>query len=430
MNHLKLAPAPMGVEGAAKEAHQLYQETPWEKKIRELGNYAEIEAKMPLLTSRKKASIWDKLSSVLGERNPLSHPVNPNDHSVWLFDNTAYRSSGSKDYWNVEVVAAYFAKDTGDDASEAVAKLSEVLGIAKDSATRQTIAARLQPFLDCVLPAHTVQLRLENQTFKLGPSSSEGITSDVIKFKSRAKGGAVGQPSLVELESAVPPVTFFAEETGWAIISDIDDTIKRTMTGSALGVLQTTFIDTPRPIEGMPELYHHIAQTFDNPPFWYLSASPYNLYAFLREFLLDMAKFPAGSLILRDASWMSLAGLLASVTQGTQAYKTDRMRKIHKWFPKRTFICIGDSTQTDPESYGAMYRENKGWIAAIFIRKVTGVSEVDMNHEKNKPERFQKAFKDVPEDVWYVFEDPQELYEKLDTLKKKKPHHHDWQFWK
>jgi hypothetical protein len=40
--------------------------------------------------------------------------------------------------------------------------------------------------------------------------------------------------------------------------------------------------------------------------------------------------------------------------------------------------------------------------------------------QKNAPERFEKAFKDVPKDVWYVFEDPQELYAKVDALVQKK----------
>lgn len=28
--------------------------------------------------------------------------------------------------------------------------------------------------------------------------------------------------------------------------------------------------------------------------------------------------------------------------------------------------------------------------------------------EKNEPERFEKAFKDVPREAWHVFEDPNE----------------------
>ena len=85
--------------------------------------------------------------------------------------------------------------------------------------------------------------------------------------------------------------------------------------------------------------------------------------------------------------------------------------------PKRKVICVGDSTQSDPEAYGDMYRRfGGGWIQKVFIRKVTDVSEMK-DSEKNKDERFEKAFRDVPREVWRVFEDPAELFEEVDRLK-------------
>ena len=78
---------------------------------------------------------------------------------------------------------------------------------------------------------------------------------------------------------------------------------------------------------------------------------------------------------------------------------------------------MGDSTQSDPEAYGDMYRKfGGGWIRKVFIRKVTDVSEMERS-EKNKEERFEKAFAGVPRDVWRVFEDPAELYEEVEKLK-------------
>jgi phosphatidate phosphatase APP1 len=49
---------------------------------------------------------------------------------------------------------------------------------------------------------------------------------------------------------------------------------------------------------------------------------------------------------------MTLSGLLSSLTLGTEKYKIDRIKKIHRWLPRRSMICIGDSTQSDPEAYG------------------------------------------------------------------------------
>ena len=80
-------------------------------------------------------------------------------------------------------------------------------------------------------------------------------------------------------------------------------------------------------------------------------------------------------------------------------------------------LCVGDSTQSDPEVYGDMYRRYPGWIKVVFIRKVTDVAEMNKT-EKNAPERFEKAFRDVPRDVWKVFTDPSELYDAVNALQK------------
>ena len=79
-------------------------------------------------------------------------------------------------------------------------------------------------------------------------------------------------------------------------------------------------------------------------------------------------------------------------------------------------LCVGDSTQSDPEVYGDMYRRYEGWIRAIFIRKVVDVAEMD-GTRKNEPGRFEKAFRGVPRGVWRVFTDPGELYEAVDALR-------------
>jgi phosphatidate phosphatase APP1 len=104
---------------------------------------------------------------------------------------------------------------------------------------------------------------------------------------------------------------------------------------------------------------------------------------------------------------MNLAGFLQSLTVGVKEYKVNRMQKIHTWLPDRQFVCVGDSTQSDPEAYADIYHKYGGeWIKAIYIRKVTDAPNME---KKNKPERFRDAFKDVPDSVWRVFEDPKEV---------------------
>lgn len=113
---------------------------------------------------------------------------------------------------------------------------------------------------------------------------------------------------------------------------------------------------------------------------------------------------------------MELGGFLSSLTRGTQAYKRKRIQKIHYCLPRRKMICIGDSTQSDAEAYGDICRMFPGWVKAVFIRKVTGVAEME-DTGKNDDERFEVAFRNVDRSVWRTFEDPKELWEAVERLK-------------
>lgn len=320
--------------------------------------------------------------------------------------------------WQTEIVAAYFIKNSGRDLSVVVAEVAKKLGIAEGDAARHTIQERILPFVNTILSHHTIRVSIgdvELQT--LGPSNSCGISSALHNVHVGTHQSAALTLGVKEdMGSVLEGVTHFASPTGWGIISDIDDTIKVTLTPEELGILKSTFVDEPEPISGMPELYSHMASLFSDPPFFYLSASPYNLYPFLRSFRSQY--YPAGTTILRDASWQNLGGLIASLTKGVQEYKVDRIKKIHAWFPSRQFICIGDSTQKDPESYGEIARTYPGWVKAIFIRKVSGVVDPGQpsEAERNSDERFAKAFKGLDSSLWTVFTDPQEVRQKVDAL--------------
>ncbi|KAF2843683.1 hypothetical protein M501DRAFT_1028456 [Patellaria atrata CBS 101060] len=394
------------------QAQQHIQETQGEHEARKTAGFPEFEATMPFLPTRS-GSLSDNLSSYLGKRNPFYRNVEANKHTVWLFDNTASRPAPNKP-WQAEFVAAYFIKSSGRDVSTIVADIAEKIGIAKGDKAEATIAERIQPLLDTICPAHSVTIDAVGAGIKrLGPSSRDGVSNDIIQLRGDFADGHTAISDATISVTPQPMTTTFADATGWAVISDVDDTIKKTMTASPVGILKTTFADDPEPIAGMPELYKYVVQKLDNPPFWYLSASPYNLYTFLRSF--RETYYPPGTLLLREASWWNLAGFLASLTQGTQAYKVDNMEKIHKDFPKRKFLCIGDSTQSDPETYGEMARRHPGWIGGIFIRRVQNVTATEGN-DQNHSERFEKAFKDVPTNIWHVFDDPSELYDWIDNL--------------
>ncbi|KAL3425225.1 hypothetical protein PVAG01_04506 [Phlyctema vagabunda] len=404
------------MEGAQAKTHN-YRESEMETRTRKERGFHDTELTLPDTRVRTKASDdrpseASNLLSYLGPWNPLPKQITAND-TVWLLDNTAHRNPQTNQ-WQAEFVAAVFDQNTGKEVSTVVADIAEKVGLGHGDAAEATIQHRLMPFMQNILPGRVVNVEFgKNAPLKLGPGGRHGISSDMEKLPDYKPGEIITSVARVPqgANGILQMQTVFAEPEGWGVISDIDDTIKITQTSDPIGILRSTFVSPATPVEGMPELYAHL-QTLvtGTSPWFYLSASPYNLYRFLSEF--RQRHFPQGTMILRDASWMNLAGLLSNLTLGTEDYKVEKMTKIHSWFPRRKMICIGDSTQSDPEAYGEIYRKNKGWVHLILIRKVTDIAAIGIE-AKNEPERFEKAFKGVPKNLWHTFETPEECYQIL-----------------
>ncbi|KAK3989232.1 hypothetical protein QBC44DRAFT_86012 [Cladorrhinum sp. PSN332] len=350
-----------------------------------------------------------KLLSYLGSNNPWPAQIS-HDDVVWLMDNVAFRAPNG--HWHAEFVTAAFDHKPSPKLVDIVGDIAARVGLAKGSKEEATIEKRIAPFVMEILPGRQVNVKYDSSAeLKLGPGGRNGMSSDIRRIPEGTNGSVVSSTAVVPKGTTglLEMKTVYAEPEGWAIISDIDDTIKVTLTSSPTGILTSTFVSEPTPVAGMPELYAYI-QTLvtTSAPWFYLSASPYNLYPFLRKFRDDY--FPHGQLILRDSNLLTISGLLSNLTLGTEKYKVDRIKKVHRWLPKRKMILIGDSTQSDPEAYGDAYRMDPGWIKLILIRKVTDISAIGIQ-EKNQPERFEKAFEDIPRDLWHVFEDPTECQE-------------------
>jgi hypothetical protein len=258
---------------------------------------------------------------------------------VWLLDNTAYRSSPSEP-WSAEFVIAFFhhSKSTQDKISDAVVALMHVLGITvtDDEATHERVRERITPFIrpigahltvDAVYELNAGQAGQLTQ-LHLGPSDLNGISSQVLtlpvvdpatglppaaaatggplRFKVLAKetGSDQKMTSMYEIGN-----TYLAEDGGWGVISDLDDTVKISCVNNHHLLMQNTFVNVPQHSHGLPELYQAIRTAISTEtqpaPFFYVSASPYNLYPFLRKFLLD-SDFPNGTILLRYMSWENI----------------------------------------------------------------------------------------------------------------------------
>lgn len=333
-----------------------------QRKTRRKQNFSDLEKSIPdPKTTSMMAMKPSGLFSWLRHVTSLQTQVSSRD-TVWLLDNTAFRDPKTKE-WMAEFVAVVFAQDPSCKVVDIVTSVAKLIGLADDKEAVRTIERRILPFLLDTLPGRRVEVlhgfrdkKRHRPRLTLGPTGVNGISSTLVPIPSHHRGGE-RVPEMLSVPRGADGIlearTIYSEPEGWGVISDIDDTIKITQTSDPIGILRKTFVEEPEPVPGMPQMYAKLNSMLPrDSPFFYLSASPYNLYPFLRDFRDEW--YPPGTMILRDAGWKTISGLLTNLTVGTDDYKVDRVKKIHSWFPKRKMICIGDSTQSDPEVYGEM----------------------------------------------------------------------------
>jgi phosphatidate phosphatase APP1 len=167
--------------------------------------------------------------------------------------------------------------------------------------------------------------------------------------------GLTGQHATA-LEVRVP-----GPEAAFGVISDVDDTILETGVQRAARMVFQTLTGsaiTRVPFPGAAELYRDLTRGSRNPVF-YVSSSPWNLHAFITDFL-DHRGFPAGPVLLRD---------LLGTAEGREE-KHDRIREVLDLHPQLRFVLIGDSGEADPQIYADIVHAYPGRILAVYIREV------------------------------------------------------------
>jgi phosphatidate phosphatase APP1 len=145
----------------------------------------------------------------------------------------------------------------------------------------------------------------------------------------------------------------------FGVISDIDDTIVSSRVSNKLKLILTVALTnarTRKPFAGVAAFYRALHAGVN--PFFYVSKSPWNLYAPLLEYL-EVQGLPRGPLMLRDFGFRS-----------EKEHKRKAIEAILGTYPKLKFILIGDSGEEDPEIYSALVHRFPERIRAIYIRSV------------------------------------------------------------
>ena len=191
-------------------------------------------------------------------------------------------------------------------------------------------------------------------------------------------------------------------EKGISVVSDVDDTIKLSDVRNRKALLENTFLREFRDVPGMAERYS--AWSRKGARFHYVSASPWQLYSDLSDFMRDEG-FPPGSFHMKSVRLADATVL--DLLDAPDELKRTYIEELMVQYPRRRFILVGDSGEVDPEVYGEVGRKHPDQVERIFIRDVTG--------EKRDAPRYAKAFEGLRPEIWVLFEDAAELPEALKT---------------
>ena len=311
----------------------------------------------------------------------------------------------SEDAWEIQIHAWVFEpeKDSLKRAA-ALGILRRTLGLDEHAAGTALFKERARLFLVDNKRDKKIVIRLAGATYSLPESEANGHVQGVFRVPaSVAKAASERRPGgdLTAPFEAVLPLgdsrqlggfISLLKEEGLSVVSDIDDTVKVSEVTDKKALLANTFTREFRPVPGMAAAYRALVDR--GASFHYVTASPWQLYEPLRDFL-DADGFPAGSFDMKlfRAKDRSFLNLFADPGKGKPA----AIEPLLRAYPGRQFILVGDAGEKDPEIYGTIARKFPSQIAHIFIRCVGDRGATS--------ERVASACSGVPKERWTVFDD-------------------------
>ena len=316
------------------------------------------------------------------------------DEQVILFPALAWQAEGPG-FWHAEIHGWIFEPDFFGDLLEPLRAALGLPELDQTSSSMELWRQRGRWFTADNERGKRLSVRVGAESYPLTASQANGHFSTLLSFPDRP-------PAQFAIEMAVGDKRRFTGELlaippeGLSIVSDIDDTIKLSQVLDKSELLRNTFLRPYKMASGMAELYQDWQSA--GAVFHYVSASPWQLYTPLREFM-DQAGFPPGSFHLRYFRWKDESAF--NLLQSSSGHKTLAIETLMTRYPKRDFVLVGDAGEHDPEVYGDIARRFPERIKSILIRSVAGA---DLSSA-----RWQSSFGGIDPSRWRIFSDPAEI---------------------
>jgi len=158
------------------------------------------------------------------------------------------------------------------------------------------------------------------------------------------------------------------ESVEFGIVSDIDDTVLRTLLPRPLLAAYHTLVlqeQARSPVPGMAHLYAEILDAHPGAPTVYVSTGAWNTAGTLRRFLARNG-FPEGPLLLTDWGPTNTGWFRSG-----RDHKRGCLRDLAADFPRIQWLLVGDDGQNDPAIYGEFARAHPDRVRAVAIRELS-----------------------------------------------------------
>lgn len=172
---------------------------------------------------------------------------------------------------------------------------------------------------------------------------------------------------------AAAPVLVVSDDTTFGLVSDIDDTVIKTMLPRPLIAAWNTFVrhqGARSAVPGMATLYRDLLDAHPGAPVLYVSTGAWNTVPTLTEFLADKG-YPRGPLLMTDWGPTNTGWFRSG-----QDHKRACLHRLARELPRISWVLVGDDGQHDPTIYSEFAEQRPEKVRAIAIRRLSATEQM------------------------------------------------------
>ncbi len=163
------------------------------------------------------------------------------------------------------------------------------------------------------------------------------------------------------------------DSTTFGIVSDIDDTVIKTMLPRPMIAAWNTFVrheGTRSAVLGMATMYRDLLAEHPGAPIVYVSTGAWNTVPHLTRFLRDNG-YPLGPLLMTDWGPTNTGWFRSG-----QDHKRACLHRLARELPSIRWVLVGDDGQNDPAIYGEFAEQRPECVRAIAIRVLSATEQM------------------------------------------------------